>query len=308
MKTKLISGALLLTLALSLSAAPIAYEEISLLVRMRETDSFIAQQLAQRRLLHALTPQQEAVLKAQGVSEALIQALRNPTARLSDAEVIAFESKREQQKQAALAASTAEAAAAEARREQQLKAMQEAEAAGVAAIARTTAPLIRSESDAQPIQGLAEGHPRDPMRPRVGRVPFLPPPGTPNVTHEHSPSFGRNTTIVGSDFLGGARVTDNFGNSTRIQPDFLGGFRTTDSNGNVTRYLSDFLGGYRGTDNCGNTTRLRSDFLGGFRASDFNGNVTRYRPDYLGGFRGVDVSGNTTRITPDNLGGYRVNH
>ncbi len=98
MNTKLTTIALLFALTLSLGAAPVAFDEVSLLVRMHESDSFITQQLTQRRLLRALTPQQEATIKAQGASDALLQALRNPNIRLSDSEATAFDIRREQQK------------------------------------------------------------------------------------------------------------------------------------------------------------------------------------------------------------------
>jgi thioredoxin-related protein len=112
MKTKLTAIALLLVPILSLRAAPLAFEEVLLLVRTHETDSFISQQLAQRRLLHALTARQEAALKEQGASEVLLQALRNPNVQLSEAETAAFETRREQQKTAMQEQAQQEAVAA----------------------------------------------------------------------------------------------------------------------------------------------------------------------------------------------------
>jgi septal ring factor EnvC (AmiA/AmiB activator) len=102
MKPKLTTLALLLAAPCWLAAAPIAYDEVSLLIRMHETDSYIAQQVAQRRLVRPLTPAQEATLKAQGASEGFLAALRNPNTTLSDAEAVAFETRRAAQKQAVL--------------------------------------------------------------------------------------------------------------------------------------------------------------------------------------------------------------
>jgi len=302
MKTNFATVALLFAFSLSLKAAPIPFEEVSLLVRMHEPDSFITQQLTQRRLVRAFTPQQEATLKSQGASDSLIQALRNPTASLSLSEAAAFEIRREQQNIAMHAAAAAEAAAYEARQ----KAIQVAAAARAAAIAQATTPPTESEADTHPIRTSANGIYPIPSRPRVVGIP-IPDPITPNITRYPANSPSNNATIVRPDYLGGARATDNFGNTTRIQPDSLGGFRASDNNGNVTRYRSDYLGGFRGTDDNGNTTRIRPNYPGGFRTSDDNGNSTRYRPDYLGGFRGTDDYGNTTRIRPDYLGGYRIN-
>src|SRR4051812_9948950 len=66
MKTKLATLALLFGLAGASWAAPLSFNEISLLVRLHEPETYIQQQLAQRRLLRALTPEQEAKLKSEG--------------------------------------------------------------------------------------------------------------------------------------------------------------------------------------------------------------------------------------------------
>lgn len=81
-------------------AAPIAYNEISLLVRMRESNAYIVQQVRTRSLLRPLTPQQEATLAAQGAPEQLLSALRDPKVVLSDAEATAFEAQAEREKAA----------------------------------------------------------------------------------------------------------------------------------------------------------------------------------------------------------------
>jgi hypothetical protein len=90
---------LLLALAASVGwSAPIAFDEISFLVRMRETDASIAAQVFERRLLHALTLAQEAALKKQGVSETLLQTLRDPKLVVDEAEAAAFEKRRNERK------------------------------------------------------------------------------------------------------------------------------------------------------------------------------------------------------------------
>ena len=64
--------------ATALTAAPVNFSEVSLWIRARETDQSIVREVAQRKLAHALTPQQETTLKAQGASDSLVQSLRNP--------------------------------------------------------------------------------------------------------------------------------------------------------------------------------------------------------------------------------------
>lgn len=67
----------LLAAATQLDARPVNFNEISLLVRCRESESSIRNDVAQRKLQHPLTAQQETTLKAQGASDSLVQALRN---------------------------------------------------------------------------------------------------------------------------------------------------------------------------------------------------------------------------------------
>src|SRR5688572_23912222 len=100
MKTKLILLALIFALAGSLTAAPLTFNELSLLVRMRETDSYMLQQLSQRRLLRPLTADQESQLKAQGASDALLKAARDPAKVLPEPDAVAFETWSEEQKKA----------------------------------------------------------------------------------------------------------------------------------------------------------------------------------------------------------------
>ena len=72
-------------------ARPIGFSEISLLVRAHESEASIKQEVAQRKLLHALTQPQENILKSQGASDSLIQSLRNPNLVVSKEEAAATE-------------------------------------------------------------------------------------------------------------------------------------------------------------------------------------------------------------------------
>jgi hypothetical protein len=67
----------LLAAAGQLNGRPVNFNEISLLVRCRESESSIREEVAHRKLRHSLTAQQEATLKAQGASDSLVQSLRN---------------------------------------------------------------------------------------------------------------------------------------------------------------------------------------------------------------------------------------
>ncbi|MFN2509065.1 MAG: hypothetical protein ABR589_09870 [Chthoniobacterales bacterium] len=77
-------------------AEPIEFKEISLLVRARESEASILQEVHDRKLVRALTPQQEATLKTQGAADSLIRALKAPAVVLPAAEASAFEARREQ--------------------------------------------------------------------------------------------------------------------------------------------------------------------------------------------------------------------
>src|SRR6185295_16336456 len=74
----------------------IEFGELSLLVRARESESSIKNDVADRKLMHALTPQQESKLKSEGASDSLDSSLRNPNQIVSKDEAAAFESAREQ--------------------------------------------------------------------------------------------------------------------------------------------------------------------------------------------------------------------
>jgi hypothetical protein len=79
--------------ATSVLARPTDFGEISLWVRARETDQSIVREVTQRKLAHALTPQQEASLKAQGASDSLVRSLRNPSVIAAPNDAAAPESK-----------------------------------------------------------------------------------------------------------------------------------------------------------------------------------------------------------------------
>jgi hypothetical protein len=75
----------------SLSARPVGFSEISLMVRMHESEADIKADVAQRKLLHPLTQPQESLLKSQGASDSLIQSFRNSNLVASKEEVAAAE-------------------------------------------------------------------------------------------------------------------------------------------------------------------------------------------------------------------------
>jgi hypothetical protein len=125
MKTKLTFLALIFALACSLRAAPLTFNELSLLVRMRETDTYMLQQLSQRRLLRPLTADQESQLKAQGASDALLKAARDPARALPEADAVAFETWSEEQKKAIQERKVIEEAEAKATRAAQIAQAQE---------------------------------------------------------------------------------------------------------------------------------------------------------------------------------------
>src|SRR5438105_9414472 len=78
--------------ASQLSARPIGFGELSLLVRMHEPETSIKKEVAERKLLHGLTQPQEGILKSQGASDSLIQSLRNSHVVDSKEEAAAVES------------------------------------------------------------------------------------------------------------------------------------------------------------------------------------------------------------------------
>jgi len=74
-------------------ARPIDFNEVSLFVRAHESEASIKDEVASRKLMHPLTPQQESTLKAQGASDSLIQSLRNSSWIASKDDVVAIESR-----------------------------------------------------------------------------------------------------------------------------------------------------------------------------------------------------------------------
>jgi hypothetical protein len=81
-------------LATTVSARPLDFSELSLLVRAHEPESSIIADAKERKLMHALTPQQEATLKSQGASDSLIQSLRTSNLVVSQSEAAAYEASR----------------------------------------------------------------------------------------------------------------------------------------------------------------------------------------------------------------------
>jgi hypothetical protein len=80
-----------LFLASQLSAKPIGFSELSLLVRMHEPEFSIKNEVTERRLLHPLTQPQEGILKSQGASDDLIKSFRDANLVASKEEVAAAE-------------------------------------------------------------------------------------------------------------------------------------------------------------------------------------------------------------------------
>jgi hypothetical protein len=92
-KIILITAITVLAGAMSALAAPVNFNEVSLWVRVKETDKSILTELSQRKLAKALTPQQESTLKSQGASDSLIQSLKKPALLASPADLAATEVK-----------------------------------------------------------------------------------------------------------------------------------------------------------------------------------------------------------------------
>jgi hypothetical protein len=79
--------------AITIMAAPVNFNEVSLWVRARETDRSIVREVTQRKLARPLTPQQETTLKSQGASDSLVQSLRGQNLIAAPADVAASEVK-----------------------------------------------------------------------------------------------------------------------------------------------------------------------------------------------------------------------
>jgi hypothetical protein len=82
----------LFLLAAPAFSKPIGFSELSLMVRMHESEAEIKDDVAQRKLLHPLTQPQEGILKSQGASDALIKSLRDSNLVASKEEAAAAES------------------------------------------------------------------------------------------------------------------------------------------------------------------------------------------------------------------------
>src|SRR5207237_5843781 len=81
-----------LLVASQLSARPIGFSELSLMVRMHESETDIKSDVTERKLLHGLTQPQEGILKLQGASDSLIKSLRDSGLVASKEEAAAAES------------------------------------------------------------------------------------------------------------------------------------------------------------------------------------------------------------------------
>src|ERR1700750_2252808 len=92
-KIILVTAITVLAGAFSALAAPVNFNEVSLWVRAKETDKSILNEVKERKLAKALTPQQESTLKSQGASDSLVQSLRNSAFVASSTEVAATETK-----------------------------------------------------------------------------------------------------------------------------------------------------------------------------------------------------------------------
>src|SRR6476619_4157221 len=92
-KIILVTAIAVLAGAVSALAAPINFNEVSLWVRAKQTDKTILNEVKERKLAKALTPQQESTLKSQGASDSLVQSLRNSALVAPPTEVVTTETK-----------------------------------------------------------------------------------------------------------------------------------------------------------------------------------------------------------------------
>lgn len=208
MKTKLTTISLFVALALSLRAAPIAFDELSLLVRMRETDSFITEQITQRRLIRALAPEQEATLIALGASDTILRVLRRQNSRLSDSDATAFETRRVQQKRAIQEAMAAEAAtheAALAALAEQMRAVESAKSNARIAAEMATFPTVPHQ--------FPSNHPWP-----LNAPSFYAPPIPNSAIGDSLPTYLPRTVSIPSPI----QSTTQFGNATTFTGSTLG--------------------------------------------------------------------------------------
>jgi hypothetical protein len=86
-----LAAALSLLITNQLSARPIGFSELSLMVRMHQPEADIKSDVASRKLLHPLTQPQENILRQQGASDSLLKSLRDSSLVASNEEVAATE-------------------------------------------------------------------------------------------------------------------------------------------------------------------------------------------------------------------------
>src|SRR5882762_7558618 len=84
-------AALSLLVTNPLFAKPIGFSELSLMIRMHQSEAEIKSDVAERKLLHPLTQPQEGILKSQGATDSLIQSLRDSKLVVSKEETAAVE-------------------------------------------------------------------------------------------------------------------------------------------------------------------------------------------------------------------------
>src|SRR4051812_41584866 len=92
-KIILVTAITVLAGAVSALAAPVNFNEVSLWVRAKETDKSILNEIKERKLAKALSPQQESILKSQGASDSLVQSLRSSAVVAPQTDVAANETK-----------------------------------------------------------------------------------------------------------------------------------------------------------------------------------------------------------------------
>src|SRR5437868_13352780 len=92
-KIILVTAITVLAGAFTAPAAPLNFNEVSLWVRAKETDKSILNEVKERKLAKALTPQQETTLKSQGASDSLVQSLRSSALIASSTHAAAAEPK-----------------------------------------------------------------------------------------------------------------------------------------------------------------------------------------------------------------------
>jgi hypothetical protein len=94
-KLPLVVGALLFVFcSIPISADPVTFKEVSVLVRMKEPQAEIESQIAKRKLNNPFSKQELETLRAQGASDALLRILQDPRFFLSAREAHEFNRKK----------------------------------------------------------------------------------------------------------------------------------------------------------------------------------------------------------------------